>query len=85
MTDQWSLRHNAKPLTPTGAFYIRRLRLNRPQLIALRQARRRPIEDAERISQLELMLDQTRKEISSLEGRLDSLLERISRLTGLSE
>ncbi|MBI3764843.1 MAG: hypothetical protein HY260_23630 [Chloroflexi bacterium] len=51
----------------------------------MRQARRRPIEDAERISQLELMLDQTRKEISSLEGRLDSLLERISRLTGLSE
>src|SRR6266571_3959950 len=29
-----------QPLTPTGALHIRRLRLNRPQLIALRQARR---------------------------------------------
>lgn len=74
-----------QPLTSPGAFHVRRLRLNRPQLVALRRARSHAIEDTERIAELEQMLDETRREISSLEGRLETLLERISRLAGPGE
>lgn len=74
-----------EPLTLTGEFHIRRLRLNRPQLITLRQARRRASQDTTRIAELESSLDEMRRDVLSLETRLDELLDRINRLTGQSE
>jgi hypothetical protein len=69
-----------QPLTPTGAFHIRRLRLNRPQLVALRQARRRAAHNIARLIELETQVVELRREIVSLEGQLVILLEQIRRL-----
>ena len=74
-----------EPLTLTGEFHLRRLRLNRPQLITLRQARGRASQDTARIAELESSLDEMRRDVSSLETRLDELLDRIHRLTGQNE
>jgi hypothetical protein len=71
-----------QPLTPTGAFHIRRLRLNRPQLVALRQARRRAAQNSARLTELETQIVAFRREIASLEGQLAVLLEQIRRLLG---
>jgi len=71
-----------QPLTPTGAFHIRRLRLNRPQLVALRQARRRTTQNVARLNELETQVIAFRREIASLEGQLATLLEQIRRLIG---
>src|SRR5262249_32511321 len=58
-----------QPLTPTGAFHIRRLRLNRPQRVALRQVRRRATRNIVRLSELEKQIVELRREIVSLEGQ----------------
>jgi hypothetical protein len=71
-----------QPLTPTGAFHIRRLRLNRPQLVALRQARRRTMQNIVRLTELETQVVELRREIVSLESQLVILLEQIRRLIG---
>jgi hypothetical protein len=71
-----------QPLTPTGAFHIRRLRLNRPQLVALRQARRRATQNITRLTALETQVVELRREIVSLESQLAILLEQIRRLIG---
>jgi Restriction endonuclease len=71
-----------QPLTPTGAFHIRRLRLNRPQLVALRQAHRRATHNRARLTELETQIVEFRREIVSLEGQLAILLEQIRRLIG---
>ena len=71
-----------QPLTPTGAFHIRRLRLNRPQLVALRQAHRRATHHIARLTALETQIVELRREIVSLEGQLAILLEQIRRLIG---
>jgi hypothetical protein len=74
-----------QPLTPTGAFHIRRLRLNRPQLIALRQARRRAMHNRARLTALETQIAGFRREIASLESQLATVLEQIRRLIGQDE
>lgn len=71
-----------QPLTPTGAFHIRRLRLNRPQLVALRQARRRATQNIVYLTELETHIAELRREIVSLEGQLAIVLEQIRRLIG---
>src|SRR5262249_43615031 len=63
-----------QPLTPTGAFHIRRLRLNRPQLVALCQARRHATCNIVRLSELETQIVELRREIVSLEGQFVILL-----------
>jgi len=70
-----------QPLTPTGVLHIRRLRLNRPQLIALRQARRRATQHLARLTELETQVVEIRREVASLEGQVETLLERIRRLS----
>jgi hypothetical protein len=70
-----------QPLTPTGALHIRRLRLNRPQLIALRQARRRATQHIARLTELETQVVEVRREVAALEGQLETLLEHIRRLS----
>jgi HNH endonuclease len=69
-----------QPLTPTGAFHIRRLRLNRPQLVALRQAHRRATQHTARLTELETQIVEFRREIAALEGQLETLLTQIRRL-----
>lgn len=68
-------------LTALGAFHIRRLRLNRPQLVALRQARLRHMDASTRITELESAIQQSRRDASSLERELEELLRLIVRLT----
>jgi hypothetical protein len=70
-----------QPLTPTGALHIRRLRLNRAQLIALRQARRRTTQHIARLTELEIRIAEMRREVVSLESQLEMLLEHIRRLS----
>jgi len=79
---QLSPDNHLQPLTPTGAFHIRRLRLNRPQLVALRQARRRATQNSARLTELETQIVEFRREIASLESQLATVLEQIKRLIG---
>lgn len=79
---QLSPDDHLQPLTSTGAFHIRRLRLNRPQLVALRQARRRATQNIARLTELETQVVELRREVVSLEGQLAILLEQIRRLIG---
>jgi len=60
---------HVQPLTPTGAFHIRRMRLNRPQLVALRQARRRASQNIARLTELETHVIEVRQELVSLAGQ----------------
>jgi len=68
------------PLTPIGAFHIRRLRLNRSQLIALRQARRGTTQQLTRLTELETHIIALRREIAALEGQLQTVLAQIRTL-----
>ena len=72
-------------LTPTGAFHIHRLRLNRAQLVALRQTRRRTMDDTLHISELESAIAQARREVADQERLMESLLQHILRLTEQKE
>ncbi|MBI4771425.1 MAG: HNH endonuclease [Chloroflexi bacterium] len=72
-------------LSTVGGFHIGRLRLNRPQLVDLRLARQRSTQDAAHIAELELALEEARRQVALLEGRLDDLLDLIRRLTWQGE
>jgi hypothetical protein len=70
-------------LTPRGWFHIRRLHLNRPQLVVWRQNKQRFLE-LERVSQRsEEITSQLQQRIRELEQEAFELRQRIARLSGL--
>ncbi|MEW5987040.1 MAG: HNH endonuclease signature motif containing protein [Chloroflexota bacterium] len=66
------------PLTPTGTFTLKRLRLNRPPLIAYRLRRRQQAEETRLLSRyrdLVLLLEQLHTQLSALLEEQGRLLE----------
>ena len=68
-------------LTPCGWFHIERLRLNRPQLIALRQARQMERLLQSEAAQVQDINSQLRKRIRELEAELIELRNTIASLS----
>ena len=69
-------------LTPRGWFHIRRLQLNRPQLIIWRQNRQRNHDLQTALAQSEATTQRLRQHIRQLEQEVAELRSRIARLTG---
>lgn len=67
-------------LTDTGAFHLNRLRLNRPPLLALRQARREVAHLRESLTAAQAEQVRLRVRIGALERDLQNLLTQIARL-----
>ena len=68
-------------VTPRGRFHIRRLHLNRPQLVAWRQLQQHEVELNEIINQAEIIQHQLRERIRALEQEVAELQEIIAQLT----
>jgi HNH endonuclease len=74
------------PLTPTGAFTLQRLRLNRPPLVAHRLFKRKSIEEAQllnRYRELLALLEQVNTQLGAVTEEQHSLLEEQQRLLRL--
>lgn len=67
-------------LTETGAFHLKRLRLNRPPLVALRQARRDVMRLREGLAAAQVEQVELRERIAALEQDLHSVLAQLARL-----
>ena len=67
-------------LTETGAFHVARLRLNRPPLVVLRQARQANVRLREELAAAQADQAQLQERIRALEGELEGLLARLARL-----
>jgi len=89
--DELALHFEAGPdgrlvaLTETGAFHIERLRLNRPPLVALRQARQATAQMRLELISARQERTQLRERIATLESELVEVLARIARLLGEGE
>jgi len=74
------------PLTPTGAFTLKRLRLNRPPLVAYRSSKQHQAEEIillTRYRDLVRLLEQLHTQMSDLIGEQQELLEEQQRLLRL--
>ena len=74
------------PLTPTGAFTLRRLRLNRPPLVAYRLSKKRRTEEIRlltRYRDLVRLLEQLHAQMSELIGEQQELLREQQELLEL--
>jgi len=67
-------------LTETGTFHIRRLRLNRPPLLALRQARRKVALLRESLFAAQEEQARLRERLATLEQNLQAILAQIASL-----
>ena len=75
-----------QPLTPTGAFTIQRLRLNRPQLIEHRLAKKKALEEYQllkRLGEIISLLSQLNAQLSLPTEEQQKLLEEQQRLLRL--
>lgn len=67
-------------LTDTGAFHVSRLRLNRPPLLALRQARRDVVLLRESLEAAQAQQARLRERIATLELNVQNVLTQLARL-----
>lgn len=67
-------------LTETGKFHLKRLRLNRPPLIALRRARLENARLREELRQSQVAQKVLTEHLQRLDGEIERLYEEISRL-----
>src|SRR5579872_1525223 len=74
------LSGHMQALTETGAFHLTRLRLNRPPLVALRQARRDVRRLREGLAAAQAEQVELRERIAALEQDLQSVLAQLARL-----
>lgn len=68
------------PLTETGAFHIKRLKLNRPPLVALRRTRREVASLRQDLAAAQQEQVRLRKRIAVLEEEVEEILDRLARL-----
>ncbi len=67
-------------LTETGAFHLKRLKLNRPQLIAARVNRRESLRMQQEIVELRDQLNRATKRVTEIEEELQQILDLLNRL-----
>jgi hypothetical protein len=68
-------------LTETGKFHLTRLRLNRPPLVALRQARTENIRLREELQQAQTAQKSLNKHLRQLDDKIERIYEEIIRLS----
>ncbi len=66
-------------MTETGAFHLKRLKLNRPQLIAARLNRRESLRMQQEIVELREQLDQANERVNEIEEELQLILDLLNR------
>lgn len=67
-------------LTETGKFHLKRLRLNRPPLVALRRARMENARLREELEQTQTTQKELTEHLQRLDGEIERLYEKINRL-----
>lgn len=67
-------------LTETGAFHLKRLKLNRPQLIAARVNRRENLRMQQEIVELREQLNQANERVNEIEEELQQILDLLNRM-----
>jgi len=67
-------------LTQTGAFYIERLRLNRPPLIALRQARAERISLRLEVNELRVAQAKMQEQLVARDEQINEIVAQLNRL-----
>lgn len=67
------------PLTETGAFHLKRLKLNRPQLIAVRLNRGENLRIRQEIIELREQLNRSNERVNEIEKELQRILDLMSR------
>ncbi len=67
-------------LTETGKFHLKRLRLNRPPLVALRRARMENARLREELEQSQTTQKELTEHLQRLDGEIERLYEKINRL-----
>jgi hypothetical protein len=70
-----------RALSATGTFHLERLRLNRPPLVALRQARREVARLRGALAEAQAEQRQLRARMATLERDLEDVLNQLARLT----